>query len=159
MQLSDRASGVFLVALGAAAFWGGSRLPGVPGQDIGPAVFPMVIGGGLMACGAMIALGIGRSFEVPEEDVEEPGHGRLYGLRALIPPALLLFYVLASERLGFLITAGIMVLIGSLSLRARPWLAVTMAIVAPLVIHLAFYRLLRVPLPPGILPAPWAEAG
>ncbi len=159
MQLSDRASGVFLVALGGAAFWGGSRLPDVPGQDIGPAVFPMVIGAGLMACGAMIALGIGRSFEVPEGEVEEPGQGRLFGLRALIPPGLLLFYVLAAERLGFLITAGIMVLIGALSLRARPWLAITMAILAPLVIHLAFYRLLRVPLPPGILPAPWAEAG
>jgi putative tricarboxylic transport membrane protein len=159
VQLSDRASGVFLVALGGAAFWGGSRLPDVPGQDIGPAVFPMVIGAGLMACGAMIALGIGRSFEVPEGEVEEPGQGRLFGLRALIPPGLLLFYVLAAERLGFLITAGIMVLIGALSLRARPWLAITMAILAPLVIHLAFYRLLRVPLPPGILPAPWAEAG
>jgi putative tricarboxylic transport membrane protein len=158
VRLSDRASGAFLVALGGAALWGGSRLPGVPGQDVGPAVFPMVIGIGLMACGAMIALGVGRSFEAEEED-PTAGHSRAFGLRALVPPALLLFYVLASERLGFLLTAAIMILAGALAMGARPWLAALMAVVGPLVVHLAFYQLLRVPLPPGILTAPWAEAG
>ena len=158
MRLSDRASGVFLIALGGAAFWGGSRLPGVPGQDVGPAVFPMVIGAGLVACGAMIALGVGRSFEAEEEDPTK-GHSWAFGLRALVPPGLLLFYVLASERLGFLLTAAAMILVGALAMGARPWLAVVMATVGPLVIHLAFYALLRVPLPPGILRAPWAEAG
>ena len=47
MQLSDRISGAFLVALGALAAYGGSRLPPVPGQQIGPNVFPMVVGIGL----------------------------------------------------------------------------------------------------------------
>jgi putative tricarboxylic transport membrane protein len=158
VRLSDRASGAFLVALGGAALWGGSRLPGVPGQDVGPAVFPMVIGAGLMLCGALIALGIGRSFEAEEED-PEAGHSWAFGLRALVPPALLLFYVLASERLGFLLTAGATVLVGALVMGARPWLAAVMAVVGPLLIHLAFYLLLRVPLPAGILPAPWASAG
>ena len=59
MHLSDRVTGLFLVVLGALAFWGGSRLPGVPGQDVGPAVFPMVVGGGLALCGVLIALGVG----------------------------------------------------------------------------------------------------
>ena len=35
-------------------------LPPVPGQQVGPNVFPMVIGIGLVACGVMIAAGIGR---------------------------------------------------------------------------------------------------
>jgi hypothetical protein len=33
-----------LVALGLAAAYGGSLLPPVPGQQVGPNVFPMVIG-------------------------------------------------------------------------------------------------------------------
>ena len=155
MHLSDRVTGAVLVALGGAAALVGSRLPAVPGQDVGPAAFPLVIGSGLVICGTLIALGIGRSFEVPEEEEAGPGPWRLGGLRALIPPALLTFYVYASEPLGFLLTGGIMVLVAALVLGARLRLAVPIAIVAPLLVHLAFYKLLRVPLPAGVLPAPW----
>ncbi|RYJ04314.1 MAG: tripartite tricarboxylate transporter TctB family protein [Acetobacteraceae bacterium] len=159
MQLSDRVTGVFLVGLGGLAAWSGSRLPGVPGQDVGPAAFPMLIGSGLIICGAMIALGIGHSFEVPEgPDAEEeavPGRSRLYGLRVLVPPALLLFYMFASEPLGFLLCGFLMVLAAAFTLGAKPKLAIPLALIAPLFIHLAFYKLLRVPLPEGLIGAPW----
>ncbi|WP_424813103.1 tripartite tricarboxylate transporter TctB family protein [Roseococcus sp. YIM B11640] len=145
-----------LAALGAAAAWGGSRLPAVPGQDVGPAAFPMLIGFGLIICGALIALGIGRSFEVPEEAEENSGSfASRWGLRVLAPPGLLLFYVLAVDALGFLLTGGIIVFLGAIALRASWRLALPLAIVAPLLVHLAFYKLLRVPLPDGILGAPW----
>jgi putative tricarboxylic transport membrane protein len=153
VQLSDRVTGGVLVALGGLAAWGGSRLPAVPGQDVGPAAFPMLIGSGLVGCGVLIALGIGRSFEAPEE--AEAPHPWWYGLRALVPPALLIFYMLASERLGFLLTAAIMVFAAALALGARLSLAVPLALAAPPLVHLAFYKLLRVPLPEGLLAAPW----
>ena len=41
--------------------------------------------------------------------MKKPPPGKLYGLRALLPPALLLFYVAVAERLGFIITAGLIV--------------------------------------------------
>lgn len=159
MHLSDRVTGGVLVVLGAAAAIAGSRLPAVPGQEVGPAAFPLLIGSGLVLCGALIAFGIGRSFEVPEEEEAPPGPSsspwRPGGLRALVPPALLLFYVLAADRLGFLLTGAVMVFVAALALGARPRLAVPLAIVAPLLVHLAFYKLLRVPLPEGLLTAPW----
>jgi putative tricarboxylic transport membrane protein len=156
VQLSDRVTGAVLVALGGLSAWSGSRLPGVPGQDVGPAAFPMLIGSGLMICGALIAFGIGQSFEAPEEAPPAgPGPWRLGELRVLVPPALLLFYVFAAEPLGFLPTAAIMVFIGAMALGARPILAVPLALLAPPLVHLAFYKLLRVPLPDGVLPAPW----
>ncbi|WP_043360934.1 tripartite tricarboxylate transporter TctB family protein [Belnapia sp. F-4-1] len=154
MQLSDRVTGGVLVVLGGLAAWSGSRLPAVPGQDVGPAAFPLLIGSGLVICGALIALGIGRSFEAPEEEVSATG-SRLSGLRVLIPPALLLFYMLASEPLGFLLTGAIIVFAVAVALGARMRLAVPLAVVAPALVHLAFYKLLRVPLPDGVLPAPW----
>ena len=43
----------------------------------------------------------------------------------------------------------------SLVFGARLRLALLMMVVGPLVIHLVFYKLLRVPLPPGLVPVPW----
>ena len=148
VRASNRISGGVLVAVGAAAAWGGSRLPPVPGQDVGPAAFPLIIGFGLIACGVLIALGIGRSFEVDE--APEPLNWRI-----VVPPGLLLFYVLVAERLGFLLTAAVMVLCAALALGARLRLALIIAALAPSLVHLAFYKLLRVPLPAGILAPPW----
>jgi len=170
MQLSDRVTGLFLVALGGVAAYAGSRLPPVPGQQIGPEVFPMVVGLGLALCGGLIAAGIGRRFEDEAEaevarvsapqaddapDAAEPPASRWRELWVLLPPVLLIFYVYAVDRLGFLPTAGAIVLVTSLALGARWRLAIPVAICAPLVINLLFLKLLRVPLPSGLLSMPW----
>lgn len=169
MHLSDRTTGLFLIALGGVAAYGGSRLPPVPGQQIGPEVFPMVVGIGIAICGGLIAAGVGRSYEDEAEadlaristETEADGmpagahHSRWWELRVLIPPALLLFYYYVVDRLGFLPTAAVIVLIASLALGARARLAIPLAIVAPLCINLIFLKLLRVPLPSGMLPLPW----
>lgn len=169
MHLSDRVTGLFLVALGGVAAYSGSRLPPVPGQQIGPEVFPMVVGLSLALCGGLIALGVGRRYEDEAEadlakisaENEADGipaaahHSGWWELRVLIPPALLLFYYFVVDRIGFLPTAAVIVLIASLALGARPRLAIPLAIVAPLVVNLIFLKLLRVPLPSGMLPLPW----
>src|SRR6476469_2040868 len=103
MHLPDRVTGLFLVGLGAAADYGGWPLPPVPGQPVGPNVFPLLIGTGLALCGLAIAFGIGHSFEEEEELIPVEGGqpqaptGKLYSLRALLPPALLLFYVAMAD--------------------------------------------------------------
>ena len=165
MQLSDRVTGVFLIALGGVAAYGGSLLPPVPGQQVGPNVFPMVVGAGLVLCGALIALGIGRSFEEEaeadlaahsSEELQQQSAKRWWhGPMVLVPPGLLLFYVLAVDRLGFLVTAAALVLTAAIALGARLRLAIPLAIGAPLFVHLVFAKLLRVPLPTGLVPAPW----
>ncbi len=161
MHLSDRVTGLFLALLGSLAFWGGSRLPDVPGQDVGPGAFPIVIGAGLVVCGLMIAFGIGHSFEIeePAEAGEQAGLARLLGrldwLAAFLPPVLLIFYVLAAERLGFLLTAAIILLVSARALGASWRLALGVTLLAPPFVHLVFFKLLRVPLPDGLLAMPW----
>ena len=161
MHLPDRVTGLFLVGLGAASAYGGWLLPPVPGQPVGPNVFPLVIGTGLALCGLAIAFGIGHSFEeeeeiIPFEGGEAPApRARLYGLRALLPPALLLFYVAVADRLGFILTAALIVYVTSTALGARWKLSLPLAALAPIAIHLIFSKLLRVPLPAGLLPMPW----
>ena len=162
MRLPDRVTGLFLVGLGAAAAYGGWQLPPVPGQPVGPNVFPLVIGTGLALCGLAIAFGIGHSFEEEEELIPveggqptPPPTGKLYGLRALLPPALLLFYVAVADLLGFIITAALIVFVTSTALGAKWKLSLPLAVLAPVGIHLIFSKLLRVPLPAGLLPMPW----
>ena len=161
MRLPDRVTGSFLVVLGGAAAYGGWLLPPVPGQPVGPNVFPLVIGTGLALCGLAITFGIGSTFEEEEEIIpieggeKKPPPGKFYGLRALLPPALLLFYVAVADRLGFIITAGLIVLVTSTALGARPKLSLPLAILAPIGIHLIFAKVLRVPLPIGLIPMPW----
>lgn len=164
MRLPDYVTGLFLAGLGSLTYYGGSLLPPVPGQQVGPNVFPMVIGAGLAICGVMIALNVGRNFEDEAEadlaaiegGAAAPEETRpLYRLRVLLPPGLLLFYVLAVERIGFIATAAVVIFISSLALGARLKLAVPLALLAPIGVHLVFYKLLRVPLPAGLIPMPW----
>ena len=118
----------------------------------------------------MIAFGIGRRYEEEAEadlakitgriaaetgEAEAPPTSWWRGLRALVPPALLLFYAAAVDRIGFLPTAAVVVLVASLALGARLRLAIPMAIGAPLFVNMVFLKLLRVPLPSGLLPLPW----
>jgi putative tricarboxylic transport membrane protein len=161
MRLPDQVTGLFLVGLGTAAAYGGWLLPPVPGQPVGPNIFPLVIGSGLALCGLAITFGIGRTFEEEEEIIPLeagqvlPPTGKLYGLRALLPPALLLFYVVVADRLGFIITAALIVYATSTALGARWKLSLPLAVLAPIAIHLIFSKLLRVPLPAGLLSMPW----
>lgn len=167
MLLSDRLTGVAVAGLGAAAAIAGSRLPPVPGQDVGPSAFPMVIGTLLVICGVLIALGIGRSFEEDAEaavEKSEEAHGAVHvapptpfqATKALLPPGLLIFYVIASERLGFVPTTFIMIVAMVLAFGGKMRLALGLGIIGPVLVHLVFYKLLRVPLPAGLLPMPWS---
>ncbi|MDO9411419.1 MAG: tripartite tricarboxylate transporter TctB family protein [Pseudolabrys sp.] len=164
MRLSDRITGGFLVILGSGTAYAGSLLPPVPGQQVGPNVFPLVCGSLVAICGLLIALRVGAHFE-EEAEADFSAHGgvieselpqsRLYKLRVLIPPALLLFYVLVVERLGFIPTAAIIAFAVAVTLGARLKLAIPVALLAPIGVHLIFFKLLRVPLPDGLLPMPW----
>ncbi|HEV7258127.1 MAG TPA: tripartite tricarboxylate transporter TctB family protein [Bosea sp. (in: a-proteobacteria)] len=163
MQLPDRVTGGALAALGSIAFFYGSKLPPVPGQQVGPSAFPMVVGALLVLCGVLIVFGVGRHFEqVAEADMASHTAPELLeplpawrNWLALLPPVLVLFYAVASEPLGFLPTAAIMVAAASFAFGAKAKLAIPLAIIAPFAINLIFLKLLRVPLPGGLLPFPW----
>ena len=59
MQRVDRWVGFGLAVLALAVLWSGSAFPNVPGQKLGAAFLPMIIGGGLLLCALALVL---RSF-------------------------------------------------------------------------------------------------
>ena len=87
-------------------------------------------------------------------DLRPPTRSRRQLINVLALVVLLgsiLFYILASDALGFLPTAAIILLALLLVLRVRPPTAVAVAVIATVLVHFAFYKLLRVPLPWGVL--------
>ncbi len=122
----------------------------MPGQKFGPAWFPGMIAVGLIVCGALLAA---QSLRVKEALVTLPawlGHLRpTLGVAAVV--AGLLFYVLAADALGFYLTALLILTVWMRVLGASWRLTLPVAIIATVVIHLSFYKLLRIPLPWGIL--------
>jgi putative tricarboxylic transport membrane protein len=126
----------------------------MPGQKFGPAWFPGLIAVGLALCGALlIASGARQSapWVAAPEWIRSP-RARA-GVAALLGG--LVFYVLAADALGFHIT-GLLLLALWMRLLGASWrVTLPVAIIGTLVIHLSFYKLLRVPLPWGLLES-WA---
>jgi putative tricarboxylic transport membrane protein len=121
----------------------------MPGQKFGPAWFPGLIAVGLILCGALLAFAAVRS-SAPL--VALPAWVRsaraVTGVVSVV--AGLLFYVLAADKLGFYLTALLIQIVWMRVLGASWRVTVPVAVVATLVIHLSFYKLLRIPLPWGI---------
>ncbi len=157
MKLNDAIFGLVLLALGAAVLFAVQGFPKIPGQPVGPALFPGLIAVGLCACGALLVWsGLRerpRSAWVSWDDwVRSPRH--VLALAVLLGS--IVFYIAAAKWLGFLPTAMLILLAMLLVLRVPLARALIIALIATLVIHFAFYKLLRVPLPWGLLtPYAW----
>jgi putative tricarboxylic transport membrane protein len=152
MKLNDAILGALIAALGAAVLFAIRGYPKIPGQPVGPALFPGLIATGLCIGGLLlVAKGWMARREKPwlewDDWVRSPRH--VLALAVLL--GAIVFYILVSEWLGFLPTASLILLALFLVLGVPPPRAVLIAVIAALVVHFAFYKLLRVPLPWGVL--------
>ena len=152
MKLNDAVFGLLLIALGTAVLVAVQGYPKIPGQPVGPALFPGLIAAGLCIAGLLlIARGLRHRGQQPwlawDDWVRSPRHA----LALLVLLGSVMFYIVAAEVLGFLPTAAIILMVLFLVLRVRPVLALVIALVAALLVHTAFYKLLKVPLPWGLL--------
>lgn len=152
MKLNDAVIGLFLTLLGLVVLWIVKDYPKIPGQQVGPALFPGLIAVGLCIGGVMLVFsGWRERARVPmfqwEDWVRSPRHVR--ALAVLIGSVL--FYMVAGLTLGFLFTSMLILTALFCALELPLGRSVLIAVIATLVIHFAFYKLLRVPLPWGIL--------
>jgi putative tricarboxylic transport membrane protein len=139
-----------LVALAAAILWHVRGFPEMPGQRFGPAWFPGLIASGLGVCGLMLIVG-GVRQGGPWLALPDWVHRSRPMLGATSIVAGLLFYILAADSLGFHITGVILLTLWIRALGGSWGVALPVAVVATLAIHLSFYKLLRIPLPWGLL--------
>lgn len=153
MKFNDAVTGVLLLALSLAVLVAVSHYPEIPGQQVGPAVFPALVATLLAVCALlMIYNGLAASGRVQPwltlgAWLRSPYHRRNFAVTV----GCLLFYLLASEALGF-IPCGVLILAAMFwSLAVRPRLILPLALLITLTIHTVFYKGLRVPLPWGVL--------
>lgn len=156
MKLNDSVWGALIILLGAALLFHIRDFPTIPGQDYGPALFPGVIAVGLLVCGALLIMkGVAARRHSAGDAAWVTWDGwtrsRHHLLAFVVVIGVNVLYIFLSGRLGFIVTGVLYLgaLFAVFGVRAR-WI-VPLAIVVTLAIHYAFYKLLHVPLPWGVL--------
>jgi putative tricarboxylic transport membrane protein len=153
VRVNDAVSGAVLVLFALAMIWYTRTFPAMPGQHYGPALFPTLIGVGLLLTGAiLIARGVARLGTEPlfSGGAWLRSGPQLINFLAIVGGVLL--YILISDRLGFIPTA-LLLLFGWLLLfrGGRPISSLVIALAVTLAIDYLFSELLLVPLPLGVL--------
>jgi putative tricarboxylic transport membrane protein len=152
MRANDAICGIVLIALSVLMIALTASFPDFPGQKYGPALFPRVLGSGLILCGGLL---IWKHYATAPHTrwltlapwTREPWRLGSFVLMLL----LLLLYIFVSETVGFIPIALVFLLALFLWLGVRPPIAVITALITTVAIHEFFSTLLRVPLPRGWL--------
>jgi len=149
VQRSDRWAGIALALLGLAVLWSARAFPNVPGQKLGAAFLPMLVGAGLLLCALALIVRSWRGRAYADEKATTAGSEHFGSSLVII--AVVLTYIFLSERIGFLIIAPLCLLAGFRAFRIGWKRALLWAVVGTLIVHFTFYKLLRVPLPWGLI--------
>lgn len=146
MRVGDAVSGALIALLGLAIAAYAQTIPSRPGMAFGPGLFPTIIGVALGLCGAALAWQGSRR---GERLVELPAWARSprHALGVLLLFGLIGFYILLVDRLGFLLTAFVILASFQSWFGVRPRMALPIAALASIAFYVAFSRLLAVPLP------------
>jgi len=156
MKINDAIFGVIFALLGAVILVYVQGFPNIPGQQYGAAIFPGLIAAGLVVCGVLlVASGVRARAEQPWMEAGPWLRSPRHVVAALAIVIGVAAYMALSEAVGYLIVAPLLLVLWFRVLGVRWGPAVLSAVVTALVIWYAFYKLLRVPLPWGVL-SPWA---
>ena len=155
LRANDILSGLALIVFSLAMITLTLTFPDFPGQKYGPSLFPRILGGGLILCGAaLVRNGLAaRRAGAPWLELAPWTRDPWRVTSFLMTLALLLAYILASEPVGFIpiALAFLLALFVWLGVQLIP--AVLTAVVTTIAIHWFFSTMLRVPLPRGWLNA------
>jgi len=152
VKFNDAVFGALLLVLGLAVLVHVQSFPKIPGQNVGPALFPGLVAAALVICAVMLILsGLRARPETAWFEAlpwaRSPGHA--WAFVAVIGSTIA--YIVLAERIGFVIVAPLALFAMFIAFGVRPVTSVVVAIIGTLVIWYAFYKLLRVPLPWGVL--------
>jgi putative tricarboxylic transport membrane protein len=153
MKIDDALWGAALLLLAALLGWYVQGFPSIPGQQVGPNALPRLLAVGFAVCGVMLVRRGLRQRTTATPWVYLPAWWAAMPQRRAFAVliAVNLLYLLAAQRLGFVIVGVIYLFALMWSLRVRPRRALLIAAVGTLAIHFVFYKLLKVPLPWGVL--------
>ncbi len=152
MRFNDTVVGLAFIALAATMIAMTFSFPSFPGQAYGPSLFPRILGGGIIFCALVLILrerraAVAAPWLVLADWAREPRKV----LSFVLTLAAMLFYVLVSDRLGFIPSAFLVQIVLLLWFGVRPLTALVVAAGMTLLVHWFFGSMMLVPLPRGIL--------
>ena len=156
MKVNDAVWGALLLLLAAAILVHVQSFRTIPGQQYGPAIYPGLIAVGLAICAVLLIV---KGLAARTQDGRRVRWMTLApwtrSHRHVVAFALTLgvnvFYILLVDRLGFIPTGVVYLSALFAVFGVRLIWIVPLALLLTLAIHTAFYKLLRVPLPWGLL--------
>lgn len=152
MKINDAVFGSLFLVLALAMLIGAQNLPKFPGQAYGPSLYPTVIGLVLAPVSiGLIVSGLRRWWSAPVIEFADWVRTPRKLASFFIVVTSVLFYILISDVLGFIVTSILILTCLFGWLWRRPWTSVALAVIVTMVIHVFFYSFLLVPLPWGVL--------
>lgn len=147
MKFNDRMIGLIAILGGVAIIAGTFGFRSVPGQQFGSAFFPRIVGMATILVGLaqIIVATPGPLLRIADDLRDRDAFCKL----AVIAGVLIWLFTVQS--LGFLLTTALLTGVLALIFGARPGSAAIVAIGLPILLHLIFSTLLRVPLPRGLI--------
>jgi putative tricarboxylic transport membrane protein len=152
MRFNDTIVGATFIVLAAIMIALTFSFPAFPGQNYGPSLFPRILGAGIILCSLLLILRERRlAMPVPwlvlADWVRQRRNIASFGLML----AAMLFYLFASDALGFIPCAFLIQIVLFLWFGVRPVTAVVVAVAMTALVHWFFGSMMLVPLPRGIL--------
>ena len=151
MRTSDLTTGLIVMAGGLLVAGYAQTFPPMPGQNIGPSLFPTVIGIGLALAGGVLAVSGLKRRDTPWLEIDAWARTPRALARVALVIVVLIGYTVVVDPLGFLLTGVLLLLVLFAAFGARRVWIVPLAIGVTFAIHYCFYTVLGVALPRGVL--------
>jgi putative tricarboxylic transport membrane protein len=153
VRTNDAVSGLLLIALAGLMIALTANFPPFPGQKYGPALFPRLLGAGIIVCGAILVVRglVERRSGERWLTLAPWTRERWRVVSFVLTLGLVLAYILVSETIGFLPVAFVFLVTLFLWFRVAPLNAFALGLASVLIINYFFAHLMRVPLPRGFL--------
>jgi putative tricarboxylic transport membrane protein len=154
VKVNDAVSGGFFILFAVLIFYLTKDFRLMPGQNYGASFFPRTIAGAMGLLGSVLVFqGVRNRGEEPWAKAFDWVGSPRHIANFLLVVGVLIFYILLSDWLGFLIAGFVSIFTLLIWLRGlRHWLgSLLLSVVCVLALQYFFGEILRVPLPWGLL--------
>ena len=153
MKFDDAVLGLAIMVFGAVIIYFSSEFHALRHISYGPGFFPTIIGAGLVFSGVLL---LGRrilagGLRGPWIELGDWSRSPRHVVNLILIPACVIFYILASNTLGFLISMFVVLGIQIAWFTRRPVRSVVIAVFVTLLLQEFFQGFMSVPLPWGVL--------
>jgi putative tricarboxylic transport membrane protein len=156
VKLNDAVWGALLLLLATAVLVHVQAFGTIPGQKYGPAIFPGLVACGIAICAVLLIWsGLAAKTEsgqrAPWVAFAPWTRSRRHVVAFVLTIGVNVFYIYLVDPLGFIPTGVIYLSVLFVVFGVRMTWILPLALLLTLAIHTAFYKLLKVPLPWGVL--------